>query len=511
MTGNIKVSLKNGIIGLTSEIANLIVQFVLRTITIKYVGVEILGISETFSAALNILNLAESGFQTAIIYYYYKPLRDGDETEINSLLNVLRVVYKIIGFLFIGISIIVMPFIGHLLNGVRISTSTYVIFFLLALNSASSYFLSYKRSLLYASKREYVYKMIDMAVMVIVGLLSILLIMRYKNYILYLILRISQTMISNIIVQYKCQKYYPFVRKEKINWSMLRKIMPDIKHLFVGSFAGYIYGCSDSLIISTMIGTVNVAYLSNYAMITNQLKRLINSFFSISNSIIGNMLLEDNNSQEYKKSFFAFITHIWFVAAIMAIVPIYVLIQGFIQVWVGPQYILSNLVVILLLLDFFISIVQSPCGNFIISSGMFKMSKIADLTGALINIIISIILVFKFGIEGVLVGTVISRVAQWGVRGTIALRKCFSCNAKEQLTYWLKIVYQLLIIFIASVLAKYICSKIIVDIYIYKFLISFIISELIVVAFLLTCFWMFPEQVKLKHILFSWIRKRFTI
>ena len=95
------LALRNSSIGLASQIIAIVFQFITRSIFVKYLGVELLGISSTFSSVLNTLSLAELGFQSAIIYSLYKPLANNDYEAINKIIGVLKIIYRCVGIFFI--------------------------------------------------------------------------------------------------------------------------------------------------------------------------------------------------------------------------------------------------------------------------------------------------------------------------------------------------------------------------------------------------------------------------
>lgn len=100
MNKNKVLLLKNCSTGLVSQVMTLIFQFLTRSLFIRYIGIELLGVYSTFTSVLSTLSLAELGFQTAIVFSLYKPLAQRDEQQINDIVNVFRFVYDCIGAFF---------------------------------------------------------------------------------------------------------------------------------------------------------------------------------------------------------------------------------------------------------------------------------------------------------------------------------------------------------------------------------------------------------------------------
>ena len=80
-------SSKNILTGVFNQVITLILSFVSRTIFIRVLGEEYLGVNGLFSNVLMVLSLADLGFGTAIVYSMYKPIIDKDTSKIAALMN----------------------------------------------------------------------------------------------------------------------------------------------------------------------------------------------------------------------------------------------------------------------------------------------------------------------------------------------------------------------------------------------------------------------------------------
>ena len=73
----------------------------------------------------------------------------------------------------------------------------------------------------------------------------------------------------------------------------------------------------------------------------------------------------------------------------MIIVPEFLLLQDFVSIFLGKERLLPNLLIIIVLIEQYITLVQDPCGVFIVADGQFRLSKIADGTAAKLNLVAS--------------------------------------------------------------------------------------------------------------------------
>ena len=97
--------------GLISQVINKLMVFLVRTVLIKVLNDEYLGINGLFSNILSLLSLAELGIGTAIIYSMYKPVADGNSEKIKSLTKLYKNTYSVIGIIIFVVGLFIIPFL----------------------------------------------------------------------------------------------------------------------------------------------------------------------------------------------------------------------------------------------------------------------------------------------------------------------------------------------------------------------------------------------------------------
>ncbi|MED3973220.1 hypothetical protein P4639_07505 [Priestia megaterium] len=498
-----KAAIKNSGIGGISQLISLVFQMVNRTIFIQYLGVELLGLSSTFISLLNALSLAELGFQTAIVYSLYKPLNENNRSRVNKIVNIFKIVYRWIGFIFIFASIGCLPFLKYIISDIHITSSVYIYFMLLAINSACTYFLAYKRTLLYADQRDYISKLIDVIFNILFSIARIIVVVLYQDYIIYLALQIAQTIFSNLLVHFYCNKMYPYLHAEKLDREIFSKVWGDVKNVFASKVAGYVYSSTDSLVISAFISTVSVGFLVNYTIITSNIKTLTQSLLAPITPIIGRMLANSDEHNDKQKVFYLY-THIRFILASVLLIPTTILIRDVIIAWVGEGYVLSNVVVLFLIADLYIHLVQGVCIDYIYGNGLFKYDKYIAIIGAVMKISLSISMAFIWGLEGVVLSTAITQVFYWISRSIIVFKFCFPQQRKDFLVYWGKNIYSILTFILVYTVSVVAYSKIELENFFVKFILGGILCELI---FIFIYFIMYSKSAEHRQ-LFSFIRKK---
>ena len=414
-------------------------QLVQRILLINYIGITVVGISTSLSSILSTLALTELGFQTAIVYYLYAPIQKKDEKKICSIITIYKTVYTFIGVLVFTLSLCSIPFIKYILKGTEITSTIVLYYLLLSLNSLITYFGAHRRSLLFADQKEYIVKLIDSILNLIFFAFKFLAIVHFKNYSLFLAMQILQTIISNVTIHFWVSNKYPYLIKSKFDFALFKNIMGSVKNVFIARFAGYVYGATDNLIISFVLGVKQVGLYSNYALIVTTIKNFINQIFNAMTSIIGNMLvIKEKNRKNSLEDNFMLYCHVRCIVASVIVVPWILFAYDLICILFGKTYVLDNMIVWLLGTDLYIHIVYSPCCEYISASGNFKQDKNIALIGMLINISVSLILVKPFGMNGVLFGTVISQIFFWIGRSFLVYHFILNAAWRQYLTYIFK-------------------------------------------------------------------------
>ena len=135
--------------GAFEKVSSILLPFIVRTVLIKKLGSEYLGLSSLFSSILQVLNLTELGFGSAAVFAMYKPIAEDDYNTVGAILFYLRKIYKLIGVITIAAGVAVSPFLKYMISGETPSdVNIYVLFFIYILNTAISYLLfAHKQSL----------------------------------------------------------------------------------------------------------------------------------------------------------------------------------------------------------------------------------------------------------------------------------------------------------------------------------------------------------------------------
>lgn len=442
---------------LINKILKLVLQFVVRTIFIYFLGKEYLGINGLFASIISLLSLADLGFGVALPFSLYKPLAENDEEKIKSIMGLYSKVYRIIGISVLGIGCSITPFLQSIIKDMPDIPNIIYIYILFVLNSAVSYFFTYKRSLIIADQKGYIVTFIESIFTILLTIAQIIVIVVFKNYILYLCMGIISTVLQNIYISYKCNRIYPFLNNR--NFTKLKKeekkqLSKNIGALFIYKLAMVIETGTDNIVISTFLGIAYVGLYSNYLLIIDSIKNVLMLAVNSLTASIGNVIASEDNEKSYL--LFKAIDMICIICYGISSIAICILINPFINLWIGKEYLLDSYVVLALGINFYIFGSQNTTSSFRNAYGLFWQGRYRPIVMILSNLFLSIILVQYVGLVGVFIGTIISRLISVGVMDYYVVHKYGF--KKSVMPYILKKVMYFFVVCIIGLLSYIIAS-----------------------------------------------------
>lgn len=438
-----KVAVKSSVIGFAAQVITLFLSMICSRVFVQNLGIEIRGINGLLTNCISMLQLAEMGIGTAIIYALYQPLVENNIKEIQILMRFYKKMYFFIGTLIFVLGIGMSFFLDFFITDSSFSIS-YIrtIFYLQLLGSVSTYLFAYKRNLLYADQKQYINVLFDAVFNMIVTALRIVVIVSMHSYILYLILQIIQNIISNISVSIWCDKHYHYLKDKVVGkYDKMPQLLHNVKNLIIGKIGGFIYSSTDNLIISKFIGIVAVGYMANYYQVSTIIQTLASGITSPIQPMIGNYIREYDDRKKSYELFLSY-TFIRYCMANIITTGFILMCNPFIELWLGKQYVLGMSIPILLAVDVFIGMVHGPTGEFISVLGLFENDRNFSWIGMIINLGTSIFFVNYLGVAGVILGTAITQMFYWIARGRTVFSKYFNISA---VNYFIKVMAYILV------------------------------------------------------------------
>ncbi len=402
-------SVKNTAFALLSQMLTIVLGFVSRRVFVECLSKEYLGISTAFTSILSVLSLAELGVGSAIIYSLYKPIATHDNEKIKSLMKLYQRVYVAVGTLILVVGAGLTPFLGSFVKDMPQIKGVQLIYLLLVVQQASQYFFSYKINFLSATQQGHIVQKFNMATTVVQISMQIAVLLVFKDYYSYLVIGVLCPFAKNVFASVKVDRMYPFLREkaQKLEKSEAQKIGENVGSIFIYKICQKLSTTIDTVLISKMMGVIEVAIYSNYHLIISYADMLFINVFGAITPSIGNLMTQDDVQK--KREFFSALQLIYYWVGTYLAVGLIVLFNPFIELWLGADYLFPQSIVIVLVTSITLTNFQRPCSLVRDSNGLFKYGKLRPLFMSIINIVTAIILVKLMGTIGVVLGTCIAK------------------------------------------------------------------------------------------------------
>jgi O-antigen/teichoic acid export membrane protein len=451
----VKKTLLNAKINSFFYAATILLSFYSRKFFIGNLGNELVGLGATLANVLGFLNLAELGIGSAVSFLMYKPLHDNNENELQNIISVFGYYYRRIGFIIICFSCVLCLFLPFIFSSSTISLPViYASFFTFLYSSLLGYFANYKQLLFSADQKSYVIVSYINSINILKIILQIFLLTHFKgNYYLFLAVELVFTTILSFVINIKIKNEYPWLKSSANSGEKLKQSYPQIlkntKQIFSHQFAGFILNQTDQLLVFSFTSLTVVTYLSNYILIIQKTTAFVFQLLSSNGAGVGN-LIASNDKIRIKRVFGELmVLHYWFAGII--IFCLYILTPPFIKIWLGNEYLLEDGVFLLMLMNTYILITRRTNDSFLMGFGLFR-DVWAPWAEAVLNLGISIILGFYYGVFGIMIGTFVSMVAIVVIWKPYFL---FRDGFKENLSLYWQTVFKFIFLFLLTVSILY--------------------------------------------------------
>lgn len=452
-------SKRNIITGVLGNCLIPVFSFIVKTAIVRYFSVEYIGLTSVFSSILQVLNLAELGFSTAITVNLYKPLKENDINAVRGILAYFKKIYQLIGTVILIIGITIIPFLNNMVgdNG-KVDENIYILYGFYLLDKVFTYMLfAYKEALLNAIQRLDIIKVVYIIISASKCCLQLIVIIVFRNFYLYAAVMVLCTfcyyLSLNIISKKKYGQYYP---DGKIDDVVKSNVIRQVVGLSVSNIVSTTRNSLNPIIISSYIGLRMAGQYSNYCDIFNM---IIGFFLVITKAIqasIGNSIVSETVKKNYDVfTKMEFLQNIIITACTAYLVSLY---QPFMKVWMGQGLMFPDPVMMLFVLNFYIIAMSEVRNAFFSALGYWWKAKYIFIAEGLINIILIICLGKLFGVTGIIIAPILTLlfVNYIGITN-ILFKEYFEEGRKEY--YINRLIYTFITIIISG--ASYYCCALV--------------------------------------------------
>lgn len=398
---NIIFASLNGVIGT-------LLPFVVRTYTIRYLGSEYMGLNNLCASILLVLSATDMGVANAFAFRLYKPIAQNDKEEVCRLLNFYKKIYSAIGVIIFGVGIFILPFLKNFISqNIPHGVNIYMVFFIYLINTVISYtFFAYKNLLFIADQRKDYESIITSITFGILYISQIFFIASHKYYASVCILPVCTLLCNLMRNRIALRKYPDYIPQGMVSKSGIENMKRDIFSVAVYKFRDISRNAFDNIVLSAFQGLVVLSDYQNYYMVLTVPIWILNILYSSILPSVGNYAVfcsREEMYRVYKKNVFIMM----YMSAWFSICYGY-LIQDFIVLWLGEEFKLSWAVVMLFAVYIYLQGEVMSIKIMRESIGLWNQGRIWAGFEMVVNLVLNVVLVLWFGVEGVILSTIIS-------------------------------------------------------------------------------------------------------
>lgn len=409
MDSRTKNATRNLAWGLVNKLLAILLPFATRTVLIYSLGVEYIGLNALFVSVLNVLNLAELGVGSALVFSMYRPVVDQDKPKIEALLSFYRKCYHVIGAVVLLLGLALVPILPFLIEGdCPEDVNLYLLYLIYLGNAVLGYFLfAFKQSVFIATQRNDIISNINSVLSVVSAALQVVLLLCFHSYYLYVLVLPVITCLNNIVIAVMFRRRFPgLVCRGKLDKNSLASIKTNVLGLMTQKIGTVVLSSTGSVVISAFLGLVVLGRFNNYYYILTALFGFLTIIQTSIIPSIGNSIITtdtEKNHRDFCRFLFIYVWVLsWFAVCFLT------LASPFVSLWLGGDNVLPFDVVALMALYLYAYKMNDMTYVYREAAGIWRQGMLIPLIAAVVNVCLSIILVQIWGLQGVLAAGIAS-------------------------------------------------------------------------------------------------------
>ena len=403
-----RITLLNIISSIFLQLITIISYFIIPKIILVHFGSDVNGLVSSLNQFLNYITLIEGGVGGVIAANLYKPIVNKDIKKISSIYNTADSFYKKIGIIYILYSIILAIIYPLLFNTSFNWTFVFSLTLILSINLLVQYMfsLSYK-TILNADKKGYIISFTQSIIIVISIIFAYVSIKIYPSVHLLKLLTGVLYFFQPLIYGIYFKRNYSIDKKAAKDMNLIKQRWDG----FAINIAAFIHLSTDISILTIFTNFATVSIYSVYTLVTSGLRQII---ISISNAIsptLGQSYASGKQDELNMK--LDLYEYIILVVVFFSFSVAILLISPFVMIYtkgINDANYYQPIFGILLLISEALYLIKLPHLSLSYSANRFKEITKPSFIEALINIIISLLLVKKYSLIGIVIGTIVAMI-----------------------------------------------------------------------------------------------------
>lgn len=393
----------NSVSSIIYQVTALICGFVLPRFFLFFYGSEVNGLVSSITQFLGFISLAECGVGAVVQSALYKPLAEHDWETVSRIVKSSERFYRKVAYLLLGYIAVLMLLYPLITIDDFDYLFTFVLIFVISISTFVQYYLgmTYKL-LLTADQLGFIQYTVHTIALILNTVLCITLmqlsasvqLVKLGSSLIFMLQPITLSVVANRI--YTLEHEIELTEEPiKQKWNGLAQ------HI-----ATVVLGNTDTVILTLLSTLDNVSVYAVYHLVVNGVKQIVLSMTNGVQAMFGNMLAKKETealTQAFNRLEWILHTGVTFVFSVTAL-----LIVPFVQVYTADIVDANYFAPVF---GFLITLAQAaycyrlPYNIIVLAAGHHKQTQWSAILEAVINVVVSGILVARYGLVGVAIGT----------------------------------------------------------------------------------------------------------
>ena len=396
----------NTVTSLLYQITAIVCGFILPRLFLTHYGSAVNGLVSSITQFLGFISLCELGVGSVVQSALYKPLANNDERSISEIVKSAENFFRKIAIILLIYTIALMGFYPLITIGEFDYLYTLVLIFVISISTFAQYYfgITYKL-LLNADQLGFINYSVHIITLILNTLVCIVLM---KHNASIQIVKLSTSLIfliQPLTLAFAAKRRYRIDRKIELHGEPIKQKWNGLaQHI-----AAVILNNTDTVVLTLFSTLENVSIYAVYYLVVNGVKQIVTSLTSGIQAMFGNMLAK-GETDTLNKSFqiFEWLLHTT-VTLVFSITG--ALVVPFVRVYTSSVNDANYIVPLFAILITFAQAsycLRLPYNIMVLAAGHYKQTQWSAITEAVLNVVVSIVLVFKFGLIGVAIGTLVA-------------------------------------------------------------------------------------------------------
>ena len=399
---------KNAVSAILLQVAIMAQGLILPRLILTFFGSEVNGLISSITQFLGFISLLEGGLGAVVLAELYRPIEEQDDKKIQRILEACQAFFNQLAIAFIVYTVI-LSIIYPLYITKQFSfayTSSMVL--ILSITTLTQYLFSITYKLyLQARQRLYVVNYISCVTIAINTISAIVIMICFPSvHVVKLCSGIIYFLQPFAFRHFINQKYRI---RNSLGVHIPKGILKNRWSGFSQNLAHFVNMNTDVVVLTLFSTLDTVSVYTVYMLAITALRGIIASIGNSYQSALGKYIAE-NNAEKLNANFSRFEGFFWFLG-VASFSTCLLLINPFVSLYTiginDANYFQPDFAAIIVIANM-IYVLREPYRLLVLAAGKFSETNIGSIMEALLNLSVSILLVWRYGLIGVAVGTLIA-------------------------------------------------------------------------------------------------------